>query len=73
LKFKVYAASFFENMGTYHHYGGIKFIPEVNETTFKKILEANPLYKQNNTQGQAYQYLVKEVYPMIKDEVFKSG
>jgi hypothetical protein len=55
LKFKAYAASFFSTNGNYHHYGSKKYIPEVNSTTFKAILQASPLYKTNSTKAIKYQ------------------
>ena len=54
LKFKAFAASFFTTNGNYHHYGSKKYIPEVNSTTFRAILEASPFFKQNSTKGLHY-------------------
>ena len=70
LKFKAYSASFFTTYGNYRQYGSKKFIPEVNSTVFKKILDSSPFAHQNGTKGKLYQQLVKELYPQIEKEIF---
>jgi len=41
-KFKAYSTGFYANMGNYNSHGGMKFIPEISEETFKKVLQSNP-------------------------------
>ena len=42
-QFLAYAAGFYNNMGNYKSFGSRKFVPEINEETFEKILQSNPL------------------------------
>lgn len=61
-KFIAYVAGFYSNLSNYHSFGHIKFVPELSEETFKKILDSN---KEELNQ----EYLAK-IYPCIEKEIF---
>lgn len=59
-------------MGNYNSYGSLKFVPELKEESFAKILRSNPLYKQPQ-QGQKpnnYKTLVDETWSDISKDVY---
>ena len=43
--FVAYVGGFYGNMGNYHSFGHMKFIPNLAPETFKAILLSNPLYE----------------------------
>ena len=42
--FEAYVAAFYQNLGNYHSFGSMKFIPEMSSDKFLTILKTNPLY-----------------------------
>lgn len=66
-----YSAAFFQNMGNYHSFGSMKFAPEMNSTTFLKILEHHPLYlEKHGEKAKLYREVVDTMYPQIEREIF---
>ena len=47
-------------MSNYHSFGANKFIPQISDEVFKKILLSNPLY---NDADAFYKEVVEEIYP----------
>ena len=43
LEFLGYVAGFYNNMGPYHAFGSMKFIPEIPSSKFLQILNSNPI------------------------------
>jgi len=41
----VYGASVFQNCGNFKSFGDTKFVPELEPTAFKKIVELSDAYK----------------------------
>jgi len=54
-------------MGSYHAFGGNKFIPDLTKETFRTILTSNPLYTQTHT---FYREVIEELYPQVETEIF---
>ena len=57
-------------MGNYNSHGGMKFIPEISEAKFKKILLSNP---RTSKQGDIYNLVIDNTYPKIVKELFAMG
>lgn len=47
-KFVSYVAGFYSNLGNYHSFGDMKFVPDLSPEVFKTILHSNPLYTNEN-------------------------
>ncbi len=60
-------AGFYGNMSNYHSFGDLKFIPELSQESFRKILFSNPLY--NDTDSYYKEYLDR-LYPLVEREIF---
>jgi hypothetical protein len=60
-----YAAGFYANMGNYFSHGGMKFIPEISATDFRKILMSHPLARKNNHKGRLYRKVMFNCYLQI--------
>jgi len=69
-KFTAYVAGFYGNCSNYHNFGHKKFIPEINEETFSKILYSNPLYNDKNA---CYKEVLDSYYHLVKKEIFEIG
>ena len=65
--FIAYVGGFYGNMGNYHSFGAMKFIPDLSEDAFCKILRSNPLYSNGNA---FYKEVIDELLPQVKKEVF---
>lgn len=65
-EFTAYAGGFYNNMGNYNSFGALKFVPELKEESFHKILKSNPLYQKQ----EIYKKLVDETYTEISKDVY---
>ena len=65
-----YAAGFYANMGNYFSHGGMKFIPEISTTDFRKILMSHPLARKNSHKGRLYRKVMFNCYLQIHQEIF---
>ena len=68
--FLAYAAAFYNNMGNYNSFGSKKFIPEISKDAFVTILKSNPLFRQRTDKGKLYKYMVRELFPLVSDEIW---
>ena len=65
--FLAYVGGFYGNMSNYHNFGHLKFIPQMSQEVFEKILYSNPLYNDSTV---IYKEVLDELYPQIKEEIF---
>ena len=65
--FLAYVGGFYGNMSNYHSFGDMKFVPELSQEAFRKILESNP--KISDPTSVLSELLVR-VYPLVEREVF---
>lgn len=68
--FQAYVAAFLQYSSNYHSFGSKKFIPEMSNETFQKILTRNPLYTSTAEKGVVYKHIVDKLYPLVEKEVF---
>ena len=66
-QFIAYSAGFYGNMSNYHSFGHMKFIPELSQDAFKKVLYSNPLYTDESA---FYKTVIDELYPQVEKELF---
>jgi len=59
-QFNAYVAGVYGNMGNYHSFGDMKFVPELAPEDFKAILLSNPLYQDEDA---CYKEVIDELYP----------
>jgi len=50
-KFAVYCANFLQNTGNYKNFGDTKFVPELSEETFFKIIQCSDSYKNEENRN----------------------
>ena len=67
-QFLAYSAGFYSNMSNYHSFGHNKFIPELKQESFVKILRSNPLYEQKDK--NQYSRLIDELYGLVEKELY---
>ena len=69
-EFQAYAGSFYNNMGNYASFGGMKFIPEIDSEHFLKVLKSHPDYTGSTRKAKVYKQLVDETFPEIEREIY---
>ena len=62
-----YTGGFYGNMSNYHSFGGMKFAPRMDKSTFAQILNSHPSFFE---EGNELAKLMSEVYPKIETEIF---
>mmetsp|Transcript_5356 Transcript_5356/g.4933 ORF Transcript_5356/g.4933 Transcript_5356/m.4933 type:complete len:155 (+) Transcript_5356:296-760(+) len=54
-------------MSNYHSFGDMKFVPEIDQDSFRKIIFSNPLYIDNDSN---YKHYIDLLYPQVEREIF---
>lgn len=63
-KFLVYVAAVFTNCGNYKSFGDTKFVPDLSEETFEKLIKLSKAYEINME-------IIDEIWKSIKTHVFR--
>jgi dipeptidyl-peptidase-3 len=61
--FLVYSAAFFNNCGNYKSFGGTKFIPDIEEPVFFKIISLSSNYQQ-------FREIIDKIWDTIRPLIF---
>jgi len=54
-------------MSNYHSFGDMKFVPDLSQDSFRKILHSNPAYQDSEN---FYKHYLDLLLPQVEREIF---